>query len=755
MIKAFSIVFILLFLSCQHTGNQQTNPKPAPIQAGNGTSQMIDSLAKIYQNTDFRNHPYSSKESLALFEKELEQKGGNTSPDIALNYAVALLRAGNTDRSLEIFEKLKSSVPQLQEVNNETKKFHEINAICFMRKGEIDNCIENHSSESCLMPIKGKGVHVNQTGSRAAIEIYKKILSKYPDDMQSRWLLNVAYMTLGEHPQNIPHQWLISSDAFKSEYELPKFENIAMYLGLDVDDQAGGCIVDDFNNDGFLDIIASSWGLTDQIRYFVNLGDGNFHDATKDSGLLKMTGGLNLRQADFNNDGFLDFIILRGAWTPKISMGIQPNSLIKNNGDGTFSDVTIEAGLYTVAPTQTAVWLDYNLDGWLDLFIGNETVVKAPNHEVFPCEFYHNNGDGTFKNIAKTIGMDVVSFCKGVATGDVNNDGWPDIYMSNNGGANQLFLNKGKQTNNQWKFEEISQSAKVQNPILSFPCWFFDFNNDGFDDIFVSAYDINIDLAGDAAREYLGLPFKSEPPCLYQNNGDLTFADATKKSNLNRALGTMGCNFGDLDNDGFLDFYLGTGLPDYTSLVPNRMFRNQDGQYFQDVTSSGGFGHLQKGHGIGFADMDNDGDSDIYAVMGGAFSGDNFQNAFFENPGNENKWITIVLEGTNSNRAAIGSKVELDITLQNGKQSKIYRTVSPGASFGANSLQLEIGLGDCQKINSVKVKWANQDNQWVDYGQVALNKKIKIVESKNQIIDLPQNSFSFKKDQNNHQHHHH
>src|SRR5690606_22252421 len=270
--------------------------------------------------------------------------------------------------------------------------------------------------ESCLLPIQGEGVHVNRTGSQAATEIYKKILEKFPDDMQSRWLLNIAYMTLGEHPRNVPKKWLIPASAFTSEYELPRFDNVALNLGIDVNSLAGGSITDDFNNDGFIDIITSSWCLNDKIRYFINKGDGNFQEATLEAGLKGITGGLNIRQADFNNDGHLDFILLRGAWVPKTEWGIMPNSLIRNNGDGTFTDVTIEAGLYSIAPTQTAVWLDYNLDGWLDLFIGNERSFNENKEMIFPCEFYHNNGDGTFTNIAPEIGLNILAFVKGAAT---------------------------------------------------------------------------------------------------------------------------------------------------------------------------------------------------------------------------------------------------------------------------------------------------------------------------------------------------
>src|SRR6185295_783690 len=136
------------------------------------------------------------------------------------------------------------------------------------------------------------------------------------------------------------------------------------------------------------------------------------------------------------------------------------------------------------------------------------------------------------------------------------------------------------------------------------------------------------------------------------NKGDGTFEDVTKAAGLYKVIPAMGLNFGDLDNDGWLDFYLGTGNPEFSTLVPNRMFRNAGGKFFQEVTTATGTGQLQKGHGVGFADLDNDGDQDIYAVTGGAFTADNYRNALFLNPGNTNHWLKLKLEGTKSNRVA-------------------------------------------------------------------------------------------------------
>jgi len=156
--RTLSILYILIILSCQNSDNQKkiTNARGVLANNSSGTQQMTDSLNKIYQNTNFKNHPYCNKENLAILETELKQQGGQSSPEVAVNYAVDLLKAGDIDKSLEIFQMLKKSLPNMNKINDDNRKFYEIFAIACMRKGEVDNCIENHSSESCLLPIKGK-----------------------------------------------------------------------------------------------------------------------------------------------------------------------------------------------------------------------------------------------------------------------------------------------------------------------------------------------------------------------------------------------------------------------------------------------------------------------------------------------------------------------------------------------------------------------------------------------------------------------
>jgi hypothetical protein len=200
------------------------------------------------------------------------------------------------------------------------------------------------------------------------------------------------------------------------------------------------------------------------------------------------------------------------------------------------------------------------------------------------------------------------------------------------------------------------------------------------------------------------LPVKGDHSHLYRNNRDGTFTDVTEATHLNRVILGMGLNFGDLDNDGYLDFYAGTGNPDLTTLIPNRMFRNAGGKFFQEVTHSGNFGHLQKGHGIAFADIDNDGDQDVFAQMGAAYTGDTAYSSLYANPGHGNHWLKLRLEGVQTNRRAIGSRIKVTVRTAGGTRD-IYKTVGTGASFGCNPLRQEIGLGQAQEIEKVEIYW--------------------------------------------------
>ncbi|HMC82182.1 MAG TPA: VCBS repeat-containing protein, partial [Candidatus Polarisedimenticolia bacterium] len=589
---------------------------------------MAALLDRLVRGADPMDNPFLSAERAEATRIALKTM---TEPQQRLEWegklATELLNAGKTEEAIQELLRLKEYMAQ-QGMQAGPKARHFLSrylAIAYLRLGEQQNCIFNHSAESCLLPIRAGGVHKLQLGSRSAIEVLKQTLKDDPSDLESRWFLNLAYMTLGEYPSEVPPEWVIPPKVFDSAYEVKRFADIAGRLGLDVDDLAGGSIVDDFDGDGDLDILASAQRFRGQLRYFRDNGDGTFTDRTREAGLIGEIGGLNLVSTDYNNDGWVDAMVLRGGWMGK--GGIYPFSLLRNNGDGTFADVTEEAGLLRFGPTQSATWFDYDGDGWLDVYVAKES---TPGTVVHPCELFHNNRDGTFTECAAASGLAVTGLVKAVASGDYNNDGRPDVYISRMGDPNLLFRNdgpKGSASSSQcpWTFTDVSAAAGVTEPIYSFPAWFFDYDNDGWLDIFVSGYQFR--GPADVLSDYLGLPYNAERPRLYHNNHDGTFGDVTRAAGLFHVVQTMGSNFGDLDNDGWLDIYLGTGDPNLGSLIPNRMFRNAEGKFFQDVTTAAGVGHLQKGHAVSFADFDGDGDQDIYEVMGGAYEGDHYRNA--------------------------------------------------------------------------------------------------------------------------------
>jgi hypothetical protein len=224
-------------------------------------------------------------------------------------------------------------------------------------------------------------------------------------------------MTLGGYPKDVLREFLLPGLDTDTGFKAKPFTDMAADLGLDINGMGGGVIVDDFNNDGYLDIITSAWMLGNPMHYFQNNKDGTFTDMTEHSGLKGITGGLNIQQTDYNNDGNLDIFVLRGAWNGKF--GNQPSSLLRNNGDGTFTDVTIPSGLLYYMPTQTAVWADFNNDGWLDVFVGAEDTEGQDTSGYHNCAMYINNHDGTFTNVAASSHTDIVGYVKGVTARNI------------------------------------------------------------------------------------------------------------------------------------------------------------------------------------------------------------------------------------------------------------------------------------------------------------------------------------------------
>ena len=718
-------------------GESREEAPPQPV----GHQRMVEMLARIVEETEAEN-PYSGVAEARIWRKKLDSLPDRPSEQrlkAVLRLAEAEALQGKEKEVLtrlqgayDTYSRLRPAIPQ--------KALNDIRyrlAVAYLRHGETRNCCARNNEDSCIMPIRGEGVHTNQAQSRNAIRYLDEILMT-PDvsrglKFRTRWLFNLAYMTINGYPSKVPEDKLIPPAIFASDEPWPKFVNIAPRLDLDTFNLAGGVIVDDFDGDNLLDIVSSTYDSRESMRYFRNKGDGSFQERSRQAGLTGLTGGLNLEQADYDNDGDLDVLVLRGAWL--LNAGRHPNSLLRNDGEGVFTDVTFASGLAEPAhPTQTAAWSDFDHDGDLDLYVGNE----PSGRDGLTNQLFRNNGEGTFTDVAGRAGVLNGRFTKGVTWGDYDNDGDPDLYVANLMSPNRLYRNNGDGT-----FTDVAPELKVTRPMAAFPTWFWDYDNDGNLDLFVAANRGQPESLSSLVESYLGRPCDDELACLYRGDGKGGFSEVAAKVGLDTLVLPMGCNFGDLDHDGFLDFYLGTGYPNYDALMPNVMFRNRGGQGFSDVTWDGGFGHLQKGHGIAFADFDHDGDQDIYAQMGGGATGDKFSDALFENPGGDNNWIAIQLVGTRSNRCAIGARIRLVLKEESppGERS-VYRHVNSGGSFGANPLRQTIGIGQADIIDRIEIWWpASGITQ--QFQNVAANRMIRITEERDTIETVELSRFQF------------
>jgi hypothetical protein len=638
--------------------------------------------------------------------------------------AQELLRVGESKRAAKLLEEALAIVESEKMPADVHRHVLRDLGLAHLREGEQRNCVGYHGPAACILPIEGAGVHREAGPALAALAAYGKYLDERPDDLTVRWLANVAAMTAGRFPDGIPEPLRPAPSSLASPVRFPRFPDVAMRAGLDVTDPSGGAIADDFDGDGRLDLVTTTIDPCRPMHFFHNDGKGHFEDRTAAVHLDSEWGGLNVIHADYDNDGRTDLLVLRGGWFG--GDGRVRLSLLRNDGEKGFTDVTRDAGLAERAyPTQAAAFADYDRDGFLDLFVGSEA---DDDGVAYPSRLFHNRGDGTFEEVAEKAGVENFRMAKGVAWGDFDGDGWPDLFVSNIG-PNRLYRN-----NRDGTFTDVAVAAGVVGgDVRHFAAWFFDYDNDGRLDIFDAEYGATTD---DVAGVFFGHRSPTGHPRLYHNEGDGTFRDVSEAAGFVDPLLPMGSNYGDLDNDGFLDVYLGTGNPSFESLMPNRMYRNEGGSRFEDVTFAGGFGHLQKGHGIAFADFDDDGDQDVFEQMGGAYPGDAYPSVLYANPGNDNFWVKLRLVGVRSNRSAIGARIEAVVPAGGGRTRSIFRTVGAASSFGGSPFRQEIGLGSAREIVRVVVTWPASGIRQV-FRDVAPRRLYEIREGSALLQELP------------------
>lgn len=655
--------------------------------------------------------PYEAARELEAYLSKAQQHSAGRDIQEAMLRARYILGQiysflGNLGKAIEQFRAARLLALALG-FQDQAAALEKILGITLFRRGQTENWVAHHNAQSSIFPIRPEAQFTETAHAHEAIKQFVQCLDRQPEDLEGKWFLNLAFMSVGKYPEAVPEKHRLPLSAFESKADIGRFVDVAPDLGVAVFAMAGSVIMDDFDNDGYLDLMTSTGDHCQSLRYFHNNGDGTFEDQTAQAGLSQLYGGFSIFQADYNNDGWMDLYVVRGAWETPVR-----HSLLRNNGDGTFTDVTLEAGINILpaVASQAAAWADYDNDGNVDLFVGTE---NAPGH------LFHNNGDGTFTDVSRQAGVDRTGFTKSAVWGDYDNDGYPELYVSNEGEENWLFHFNGNGT-----FKEIARQMHVETPLWSFPVWFWDYDNDGWLDLYVSSH---YESVSQVMRSYLHQPTHAETHALYRNRKGKAFDNVTRQVGLDVVSMPMGANFGDLDNDGWLDFYLGTGAPSYGALVPNMLFRNVEGSQFVDVTASSGTGSLQKGHGVAIGNLFHDGQPALYVQLGGMVPGDRYYSALFKSPGNGNNWVDLKLVGVKTNRAAIGARIKLTVEDAAQRRRDIHRHVCSGGSFGSSPLQQLIGVGKATRIETLEIWWPTSQTRQT-FHNVELNQFIEVQE---------------------------
>ena len=328
-----------------------------------------------------------------------------------------------------------------------------------------------------------------------------------------------------------------------------------------------------------------------------------------------------------------------------------------------------------------AVWTDYDNDGLPDLYVASGITGSGR-----PNRLYHNQGDGTFTDRGEQAGVAYRGKTLGVTCGDYDGDGDSDLYAIDVAAPNHLYRNDGHH------FSDVTAEAGVAKPGEgSYVGFFIDSDGDGDRDLFVSAMNFYEDIV---QSQVTGLALRPTRAYLYRNDGE-TFRDIAPQQGLARSFGSMGAGYGDIDYDGLIDIYLTNGGPIMARFEPNTLFHNR-GDRFADITAAAGVGNPGKGHGVGFADYDRDGDLDLYTAVGGHYPGDLWANSLYRNEGHSNHFL-----GVDLGPQAIGAQLRLRAQDLLGVVE-----ISSGPGFGSsNSLSPAIGLGARTRVDTLEIRW--------------------------------------------------
>lgn len=612
-------------------------------------------------------------------------------------------------------------------------------ALAHLRHGEAVNCLDRlkgrspedalHVGAMCALPL---GVHhERREPSRGAAELFEILLDRYDgSNAVYRWLLNFSLMTVDGFPREVPAAYRLEEDFVDRLYGTPaaevkdlagrlRFVDRAPELGVDRLDTGRGVAVEDFDRDGDLDLVTA--GTFEDVRYYRNdfAELGRFTDVTEEIGLGGVLQPFFLSAADYDGDGRIDLLV----GCPFERFALFRNEL--GGVGGRFRDATAESGLLRegdeerLAITWAMAWGDVDRDGDLDLFLA-QWGVRFPSSSPYLAaprmrSRLYLNKEGRFADRTAEYGLDDVvrgGFFVGAAFGDLDWDGYPELMLSSwVRGSSVLLRNIDGR-----RFED---SGLIDPDRPGFMTAFVDVDHDGRLDLFRGGFGV-ADTSTPLVIESGSGPSRRLSTQLPEPVGISRILAQTPDGRLelregyfagDPPLSTMGASYGDLDNDGCLDFYLGTGTPEPWYVLPNLMYlgRRQGWECrggTVNVSMLDGFGTVQKGHGIVFFDFDADGDQDVYSALGGMWPGDAWPNQLFVNEGESgHAWVKLRLRGRRTNRHGVGAMIRVAARGAGGEP--IVRTYHMDAKtgFGSAPYLAHIGLGAAVRIEEVEVRW--------------------------------------------------
>ncbi len=539
---------------------------------------------------------------------------------------------------------------------------------------------------------------------RAAAEAGTAFLELEPGHPQARHWLLLSSDRGGGYDPAVATRHRLTVRAGRAPTEV-RFDDVAAEIGLGKTSGGRGTAVFDLDGDGYLDVAIC--GAHAGLSLFRNRGDGTFSDVSVGSGLESCVYGFAIAVGDYDNDGRPDLFIT--------SLGFYDgeSGLYRNNGDGTFTNVTREAGLGCWGPAFTATWVDYDGDGFLDLYLANN--LGGLFDRKTPNRLFHNNGDGTFTEVAREAGLHTPWPTIGAAWGDFDNNGLPDLFVSGLGRA-QLFRNNGDGT-----FRDSSREAGVDAPAVGSVALAADVDDDGWLDIVQFTYS-RPDEAIYTLEHGEGPPGGS-PPRVFLNQRDGTFRSAARELGLTGCWGTMSAAIGDFDNDGRLDLLLGNGDPQLERIEAAALLARDRQGRFRDVTFSAGLPLAGKGHGANMADLAGDGRLHLLMANGGLYPGDLAATSVYRPRRLPGRYLNVRLEGTLSNRDAIGARLEL----RAGDRSQ-HRLVSGGTGFGCLPYEQHFGLGRAASVEWLEIRWPSGRRQRLE--RPPIDTTLRVVEGR-------------------------